>query len=505
MHTDVVVIGGGMAGLVNARWLRHVGFDVVVLEGHHGLGGQWERSNPRSGVWPEMRTNTVRCLTRFSDIDYPEDVPVFPRNGDVLSLLHRYVEKYDLHDCLRLGAEVTGVCLHGEEYAVTWRDATGDHTVAAGRVVVATGRYNLPEIPPIPGLDSFTGEQGVIHAFRYKEPERYRDREVVVCGGSISALEIVSDLAMLGAKRVHLAQRRQRYVMPKMVAGTPIESYVFTRAEAVTLQTAATAELQAAIAERILGLAGDPRRYGAPAPHPDISQAGVTGNQHYLNLVAEDRISVHPWLSRVEGRTVTFTDSTSTEADAIVVATGFDLHLPFLDPVLRDTVRLTKKSMELAQFTFHPDLPGLAFAGLWAQLGPYAVPLEQQARWIAYTWSGTVTPPPQEQLRAWVTDCVQQQQHTGYREQHEMAVRFARLAHVDPDPEVYPELDPPLRAVLPCAMCTADTFRLVGPDADPTAPARVLRDFERFAPPPVQTAVVAATPLNEHADAHRQR
>ena len=40
--------------------------------------------------------------------------------------------------------------------------------------------------------------------------------------------------------------------------------------------------------------------------------------------------------------------------------------------------------------TFHPALPGLAFAGLWDQAGPYFPPIELQARWIAYTWSGAV-------------------------------------------------------------------------------------------------------------------
>ena len=39
------------------------------------------------------------------------------------------------------------------------------------------------------------------------------------------------------------------------------------------------------------------------------------------------------------------------------------------------------KGLQLADFTFHPDLPGLAFVGLWSQQGAYAVPLEQQARW----------------------------------------------------------------------------------------------------------------------------
>lgn len=490
-HTDVVVIGAGMAGLANARWLRAVGFEVAVLEGHDALGGQWDRNNRRSGVWPQMRTNTVRSLTRFSDVDYPESVPVFPRNGDVLALLQRYAEQYSLHDCLRLGAEVSGVRREGEGYVVTYADAGGEHTLSADRVVVATGRYNKPEVPPIAGLDTFAGKNGVIHAFRYKDPDQYRDREVVVCGGSISALEIVSDLAMLGAKRVHLAQRRQRYVMPKMVAGTPIESYVFTRADAVTLQTGSTPQLEQAIAKRVLGLGGEPTRYGAPAPNRDLARAGVTGNQHYLNLVAEDRISVHPWIREVDGRKIIFTDASTTDADAIIVATGFDLHLPFLAEEIRGAIRLTKKSMELAQFTFHPDLAGLAFAGLWSQLGAYAVPLEQQARWIAYTWADVVKPPSTDQLHAWVAQCRENEEYAGYREQHEMAVRFARLAGVDPDPAAHPNLSAGLVAILPRALCTADSFRLVGADVDPSAADRVCRDFRRYAPPPVRARVEA--------------
>lgn len=483
MKTDVVVIGAGMGGLVNARWLRAAGFEVVVLEAHDGPGGQWDRTNERSGVWPQMRTNTVRCLTRFSEVDYPEEVPVFPRNGEVLELLERYVEQHGLGECLRLGAQVSDLCRDGAGYVVTWTDGEGEHRLHAERVVVASGRFNRPEIPPIAGLETFAGDGGVVHAFRYKEPERYRDQTVVVCGGSISALEIVSDLAMLGATRVHLAQRRQRYVMPKMIAGTPIESYVFTRADGVLMQSRTTPEVERVFAERVLALAGDPARYGAPATHPDPRLAGVAGNQHYLHLVSEDRVEVHPWIREVDGRTVTFDDGTRVEADAVVVATGFDLHLPFLAEDLRDTLGLTAKSMELAEFTFHPDLPGLAFVGMWAQLGAYAVPLEQQARWIAYTWSGRHPAPTDAELRSWVAACVADGQFTGYREQHEMAVRFARLAGVDPDPARHPEIDPVLAAVLPRFMCTADTFRLVGPDSLVGARERVLRDFRRFAQP----------------------
>jgi dimethylaniline monooxygenase (N-oxide forming) len=489
---DVVVVGAGMGGLACARWLTAHGHEVVVLEGHSSLGGQWDASNPRSGVWPQMRTNTAYFLTRFSDTHYADGVRMFPRNGEVLGLLDRYADEFDLRRRIRFGAEVVRVTRHGDGYEVVWAEDGEQRSLHVARVVVASGRYNRPEVPPVPGLDAFTGVGGVRHAFTYAGPEEHRGRRVLVCGGSISALEVASDLALGGAAEVHLAQRRQRYVMPKMVAGTPIESYVFTREGALALESSSSAELLAATAERILSLGGDPTRYGAPAPHPDIAQAGVTGSPHYLNLVAEDRISVHPWVRAVDGDTVEFTDGSQVEVDTIVPATGFDLHLPFLDPELASAVRLTRTSLDLADFTFHPDLDGLAFVGLWAQLGPYAVPLEQQARWIAYTWSGVVPAPTHDELCASLTRCVEQRLGVGYREQHEMAVRFGRLAGVDPGGAAAEELaaeDPELAAVLPLATVTADTFRLVGPDRDPGARERVLATFWAHSPPAVVAAV----------------
>ena len=168
-----------------------------------------------------------------------------------------------------------------------------------------------------------------------------------------------------------------------------------------------------------------------------------------------------------------------------MVATGFDLHLPFLAADIARDVGLHSKGLELAEFTFHPDAPGLAFAGLWAQLGPYAVPLEQQARWIAYTWSGRVQELPD--LRDLVAASREESHHVGYREQHEMALRFARLAGVDP----VAVDDALLAAALPRAAMSADTFRLVGPDADPSAAERVVADFLRFGSPEARREVAA--------------
>ncbi len=488
MDVDVVVVGAGMGGLVSARHLMAQVFVVLGLESHEGIGGQWDTRNPNSGVWPAMRTNTASFLTRFSDVEYPEGTSIFPRNSEVLDLLHTYADRHDLLARFRFGARVTVVARReGGGYVVRWEQEGREEEARADRVVVATGRYNRPEIPQVEGLDSFSGVGGVSHAFHYKEKEPRTGERVLVCGGSISALEIASDLAMAGAE-VHLAQRRQRYVMPKMVAGTPIESYVFSREHALALESLPQEELHRLTAERVLRLGGDPQGYGAPAPHPDIARAGVTGSPHYLNLVAEDRISVHPWVSRVDGRRVEFTDGSATEVDTVIVATGFDLSLPFLSEEISQIVGLNRKTMRLAEFTFHPDLDGLAFVGLWPQLGPYAVPLEQQARWIANVWGGVMRGPTRAELESMVAHCVEEDHFLGYREQHEMAVRFARLAGVDP---VQVD-DPELALVLPRATTSADAFRIVGPDADPLAGERVKATFWRYGAPEDKAAVRAA-------------
>ncbi len=475
----VAILGAGAGGLAAARYLKPQDFDVTILESHDDIGGQWNRHNENSGVWPQMRTNTAGFVTRFSDLSYPDHVAMFPRNGEVLDMLHDFASRFGLIEHCRFGCLVTGLerSMNGG-YDLNWTEDGRKRSRHFDRVVVATGRYIKPEIPEIEGLDGFSGECGVVHAFSYKNPTVFRDKNIVVLGGSISSLEVASDQSMMGTGRVYLAQRRQRYVMPKMIAGTPLEYYAFTRGGALEQETMTLDELLAGTKEFLETYGGNPARYGAPAPHEDMAKAGVTGSQHYLNLVAEDRIDVRPWVEKIDDKTVTFTDGSGVTADAIILGTGFDLSLPFLSGGIAGTIKLTRKSMELAHFTFHPELPGLAFVGLWAQLGPYPVVLEQQARWVAYTWGGAIPLPSDDELRAQVDASVTEQHHADYRQQHEMTIRFARLAGTDPAGVA----DPELQVILPLCAVTGEMFRIVGGDAMPEAADIVKRDFWTYAP-----------------------
>ena len=138
---------------------------------------------------------------------------------------------------------------------------------------------------------------------------------------------------------------------------------------------------------------------------------------------------------------------------------------------------MSSKGLDLHNFTFHPDLPGLAVIGQWSQQGSYPTVLEQQARYIAYSWGGLVEE-TEEHLRAGVKACHDEGHHEDYRNQNEMALRFARLSGTDP----ILKYDKYLRETLKDYATTSLLYRIVGPDAFCDGVARLQKQQKRYGP-----------------------
>jgi len=465
------VIGAGPGGLAAARWLKSQGFEPTIFEKAPMLGGQWTGLPGLSGVWPAMHTNSSRTLTAFGDLE-PETELVYPPNCEILDYLHRYAENFGLTRRILLGTQVELVSRHGAGWLV--RHAGGDESFA--RVVVASGRFHAPAIPAVPGLETFTGSAEAISSYQYRGPGPYRDKRVLVAGCAISALEIAAELAQLCAARVVLTQRRQRYVLPKFAAGVPTDYRIYTRYGALASESLPTAEIDRQLKEIVVEAAGSPEQYGAPPPDPSLFAAGVTLNQHYLPLVAEGRITVRPWINAIAGTSVTFADGHSEDFDGIVFGTGFKLHLPFLDNDIRRILDLDAVHMDADRYTFHPDLPGLAFIGMWDQSGGYFVPLELQARWIAYTWGGAIPTRGEDDQRRSINDYRSRRGSPQKTQMNLAAMTFARAAGVEPHLDNWPDM---LRALL-FGPLTPSCFRLEGSDALDRAPAQFAREAAAF-------------------------
>ncbi len=471
MTRSVAVIGAGPGGLVAARWLLSQGFEPTIFEQAPVLGGQWSGLDGLSGVWPTMHTNTSRILTAFSDLEHESNL-TFPSNRDILGYLNRYADVLGLRPHIRFDTRIE----HIVRDDTGWLVGHSGETASFERVVVASGRFQSPTIPKVSGLDAFAGRSGVSSIYHYRDPSAYRGQRMLVAGGAISALEIAAELALHGAARVVVTQRRQRYVLPKFAAGVPSDHRIFTRYGTLAGETLPAAEIDRQLKEIVIEAAGSPEQYGAPAPDPSLFTAGVTLSQNYLPLVAEGLITVRPWMESVADSTVTFADGHADEFDGILCGTGFDLNLPFLSDAIRAVLDIDAVHLDADRYTFHPDLPGLAFVGMWEQSGGYFVPLELQARWIAYTWGGVVRATSDAEQRSAV-DRYRSRRGTPQKTRMNLvALAFARAAGVEPRLENW--LD--IRRALLFGPLAPSCFRLEGPDALPDAATRFARDAAAF-------------------------
>lgn len=492
----VAVIGAGPAGLVAARYLKSEGFEPVVFEQGSRIGGQWSADPGHSGVWPAMRTNTSRIMTAFSDLPHDAGSPTYPTNEAMGEYLERYAEMFDLTRRIRLKTPVRELRRDADGWVV--RTDSGEERF--GQVVVATGRYHKPKLPDVPGLQSFSGSAGVNHTFHYKCPEDYRGLRVLVGGCAISSVEIASDLANLGAKRVVLTNRRHRYVLPKLVNGVPLDHVAFTRFSALSKEWFPMAAVGASFKQFVLAVAGSPEQFGAPKPADDILEAGITMSQFFLPLVAEGRIFIKPWIESVDGKTVRFLDGSAEDFDGIVFGTGYHLHLPFLSDDLRRILDVDAQHIDLYNFTFHPELRGLAFVGLYEQVGPYYPVLELQARWIAYTMSGAIAAPSKEELEAGVAAYRARRGTPQIVFADTMATLFVRAAGVEPELERWPDLARPLMF----GPLTPMSFRMSGRDSLPDAPQRFAAEVRAFGcVPSNELAPMQVGQLQELASARR--
>lgn len=268
---------------------------------------------------------------------------------------------------------------------------------------------------------------------------------------------------------------------------------IFTRYGALAQEALPAAEVSRQLKEIVIEAGGSPEQYGAPKPADDLFEAGVTLNQQYLPLVAEGKINIHPWMENVDGRTVTFTDGTKQDFDGIIFGTGFNLDFPFLSDVIRETLDLDEHHADLYKRTFHPELRGLAFLGMWDQAGGYFVPIELQARWVAYSWSGAILGPTEAELTQGIVDYRARRGSSQKTRMNLIAVDVARAAGVEPDLRQWPDLE----RALPFGPLAPSSFRLSGHDSLAGAPAQLLQDAEIF-------GAITGTELNAREAEHME-
>ena len=335
---DVIVVGAGQAGLAIGWYLARLGLRFQVLEASAELGRSW-RSR-----WDSLTLFTPTQYDALPGMPFPAPADTYPTKEPVADYLRAYADAFRLP--VRLNSRVTSLGRSGDGFEVH----TADETFSARRVVVATGPFQVPFIPPAAGgLDSTVTQ---IHSADYRNPQALPDGPVLVVGGGNSGLQIAEELS--ASRRVDVSIGTSPPMLPQRLAGRDLFWWL-TRLG--LMRVPAESRLGRRVQARGEFVIGTSRR--------QLKRAGVT---------------FRPRLVGADGRTVRFADGSTLDVGVVVWATGYRSDYSWI------SVPGVVRNGRVAHRRGVTDVPGLYFLGLsWQHTRGSALLgfLDEDARHIA--------------------------------------------------------------------------------------------------------------------------
>ena len=195
-HVTVAVVGGGQAGLATSWCLTRDGVDHVVLEAataaHEWADSRWDTFTLVTPNW--------HCRLPGYAYDGP-DPDGFMTRDEVVDWLGGYAATFGppLVERTRVTALVER---DGGGFVLATEGPDGEATWEAEHVVLATGGYHLPIVPPWAAAVDPAVTQ--LHSAHYRNPDQLPDGAVLVVGSGQSGAQIAEDLHLAG-RQVHLA------------------------------------------------------------------------------------------------------------------------------------------------------------------------------------------------------------------------------------------------------------------------------------------------------------
>jgi putative flavoprotein involved in K+ transport len=312
---DVVVIGGGQAGLAMAWHLARQHLRFVVLEAGPEPGHTW-RSR-----WDSLTLFTPARYDALPGMPFPGPPDTYPAKELVAAYLNAYAATFNLP--VRLNTRVTALIRTAEGFEAH----TDDGVFRARQAVVATGPFQVPYVPPT--AQRLDGSVTRLHSAGYRNPRMLPPGPVLVVGGGNSGFQIAEELA--ATRQVDLSIATTAPVLPQRLAGKDLFWWL-TRFG--LMRVTAGSRLGRRMSSREFVIGGSRRR---------LQAAGVR---------------FRPAVAAADGRTVRFADGTSLDVEVVIWATGYRsdyswIHIP---GVARDGQVIHCRGVT--------DVPGLYFVGL---------------------------------------------------------------------------------------------------------------------------------------------
>jgi len=292
---EVIVVGGGQAGLAIGYLLARQGRQFTILEAADTPAAAWRER------WDSLRLFTPVRYDSLPGRAFPGDPDSYPGRDDVVAYLTAYARDFDLP--VELDSRVRAVREGDGGYVVE----LDDRTYTADQVVIATGPFQVPRVPAF--AERLDPEIVQFHSSRYRGPQDVPAGPVLVVGGGNTGYQIAEELAR--TNEVHLSIGARQTPLPQRILGRDLFRYLeATRLMSKTVESRVGQRMQ----DRETLIGSSPR---------------AARRRHGIRLRgrAED----------VSGREVRFSDSSTLDPGAVIWATGFGLDHSFVQVPVFDT------------------------------------------------------------------------------------------------------------------------------------------------------------------------
>ncbi len=314
-HREVIVVGGGQAGLAIGYFLARQERDFTILEAAGEPAAAWRER------WDSLKLFTPARYDGLPGLEFPGDPERHPGRDEVAAYLSDYARHFDLP--VELNSRVHAISKREGAYLVD----VEDRAYEADQVVVATGPFQVPLVPAFAErLDA-----GVVqlHSSAYRAPGSIPDGPVLVVGGGNTGFQIAEELS--ASREVHLSIGTRQMPLPQRILGRDLFWYLDATG---LIRKTTQSRIGRRMSERDTLVGSTPR---------GLRRRGV---------------ELHGRAAGVAGSTVSFEDGTDVEPRSIIWATGFGVDHSWIDVPVFD------KNGRVIHQRGVTDSPGLYFLGL---------------------------------------------------------------------------------------------------------------------------------------------
>ena len=330
---EILIIGAGASGIGAGVKLLEAGFsDFKILEKMPTLGGSW-----RDNTYPGCECDVPSALYSYSFAQKHDWSRAFAPQAEILGYLEEVAHQFGVLPHIEFNQPSRAAAwLEAES---RWRITTDTGVFYAKALISCVGYLHDPSVPPIPGLQTFTGEW--FHSSQWRHDLALDGKRIAVVGSGASAVQFIPKIQP-SAQHLSVFQRTPQWVLPKLnhqnglIAKSALGMRPFRRAVRGALfgsfelfglgfsRPGYMRQIQKVALANLHAQVKDPELRAKLTPSYVMGCKRTLMSSQYYPALTQSNVTVHSaGLTKIEGNRLMGEDGSTCEADVLIFGTGF--------------------------------------------------------------------------------------------------------------------------------------------------------------------------------------